>query len=114
MLARYYILPGGWKEGVEVSNNRVTVRQDAWIAKERDSKLSEPPTLWVRGGRVYDYKGDLGTVQEFEEDHESPEKEEDTTAARARRREQGMPPFPFVPNFVPKIAQNPQADELER
>ena len=44
------------------------VTQEAWKVKERPSQLDEPPMFWLRGGRVYDFHGDRGTVSEFEND----------------------------------------------
>ncbi|CAE8712976.1 unnamed protein product, partial [Polarella glacialis] len=73
-------------------------------------QLEEPPMLWIRGGRVYDFHGDRGTVAEFEHDFMTREVEDDAVC-RLRRREQGLMPFPFV--ALPLKQNEDNADESE-
>lgn len=75
--------------------NGVTIDEAAWERKTGTSQYAEPPTLWVRGGRIYDFHGDRGTIAEFENDF-LVRKVEDGATCRTRRRDQGLLPFPFV------------------
>lgn len=87
--------------------NVVMVTQEAWKVKERPSQLDEPPMFWLRGGRVYDFHGDRGTVSEFENDLLIREVEDDGIC-RQRRQKQGLLPFPFLP-----LPQREKAEEQE-
>lgn len=75
--------------------NGLTIDEAAWEQKPGTSQYEESPTLWVRGGRIYDFHGDRGTIAEFENDL-LVRKVEDDAACRTRRRDQGLMPFPFV------------------
>lgn len=76
--------------------NVVIVAEEAWRHKNRESNLTTPPWIWVRGGRVYDFHGDRGTVDEFEHDLLHRQVEDDATV-RNRRRDQGLAPWPLLP-----------------
>ncbi|CAJ1382976.1 unnamed protein product [Effrenium voratum] len=94
-LSQFYGLGEG---GVRLPSdvvNVVVVTEEAWKHKQRESQLEEPPVLWVRGGRVYDFHGDRGTVAEFENDLLSRQVEDDAIC-RQRRQKQGLLPFPFL------------------
>lgn len=94
--------------------NVVIVAQEAWAKRQRESQLDEPPMLWVRGGRVYDFHGDRGTVAEFENDLLQRQVEDDMIC-RQRRREQGLMPFPFVAlPLKSSTAEDPDDFELAR
>jgi len=98
-LARFYGLPGGAAKGVKprvLAPNAVVVDEEAWRRKTRESQMEDPPTMWVRGGRIYDHHGDRGTLDEFEQDFLERQVEDDFTT-RNRRREQGLAPFPHLP-----------------
>jgi len=97
ILVRFYGLPGGQRAVRRKSNisNLVIVEEAAWVQRQRQSQLDEPPMIWVRGGRVYDFHGDRGTLAEFEHDLLTRQVEDDSTC-RQRRKEQGLMPFPFV------------------
>lgn len=96
VLVKFYGLPGGVDRALRVKNNLVVVLDEAWTRREkRASQLTEPPMLWVRGGRVYDFVGDRGTVAEFGNDLLMRQVEDDAIC-RQRRREQGLMPYPFV------------------
>lgn len=94
-LISLYDLPGGILEAAKIHNNKVTVTEWAWNRKSRDSQLQEPPVFWVRGGRVYDFHGDRGTIQEFEADC-CIDGVEEGDVIRSRRKDQGLLPFPFL------------------
>jgi len=91
----FYGLPGGRERALTLRNNLVIVRDEAWAQKKRASQLTEPPMIWVRGNRVYDFLGDRGTVAEFSNDLLERQVEDDTIC-RMRRREQGLMPYPFL------------------
>jgi len=95
VLVKFYDLPAGVDRGLRLKNNVVTVLEHAWVGKRRESQLTEPPMLWVRGGRVYDFHGDRGTVAEFTNDF-LVRGVEDDAICRQRRWEQGLMPFPFL------------------
>lgn len=95
VLVKFYGLPGGVDRGLRLRNNAVIVLDEAWAGRQRSSQLADPPMMWVRGGRVYDFHGDRGTVTEFTNDLLSRQVEDDAVC-RQRRREQGLMPFPFV------------------
>ena len=76
--------------------NVLSVSEEAWRCRERSNSLvEEPPVLWIRGGRVYDFHGDRGTVAEFENDL-LVRRVEDDAICRQRRQKQGLMPFPFA------------------
>ena len=76
--------------------NVLFVSKSAWACRQRrDSQAEEPPVLWIRGGRVYDFHGDRGTVAEFEHDLLVRQVEDDAIC-RQRRQKQGLMPFPFA------------------
>lgn len=113
VLIQFYGLPGGMKAlrfSTHVTN-MVAVEEAPWEQKERSSQLEEAPMLWLRGGRVYDFHGDRGTVAEFENDL-LVRMVEDDNICRQRRREQGLQPFPFV--ALPIRRQAEEAEETER
>jgi len=95
VLVKFYGLAGDRSSAIKFSNNIVIVHEEAWLKKERASQFAEPPMMWVRGGRVYDFHGDRGTVAEFSNDLLMRQVEDDATC-RLRRREQGLLPFPFL------------------
>ena len=76
--------------------NLVTVTPEAWAERQRPGRLLEPPQLWVRGQRVYDFHGDRGTVADFESDLLERQVEDDAIC-RTRRQKQQLLPFPFLP-----------------
>mmetsp|Transcript_21259 Transcript_21259/g.49312 ORF Transcript_21259/g.49312 Transcript_21259/m.49312 type:complete len:472 (+) Transcript_21259:88-1503(+) len=93
----FYRLPadGGKEAPIRYRCNAVMVEEAAWQQRQRESQLEAPPIFWLRGGRVYDFHGDRGTLQEFESDFLVRQVEDDPSC-RLRRREQGLMPFPFV------------------
>lgn len=98
VLVQFYRLPGGRDHAIRFRNNIVNVvvvEESAWARRKRVSQLEEPPMLWVRGGRVYDFHGDRGTVEEFEHDLLTRQVEDDPVC-RQRRQRQGLLPYPFV------------------
>lgn len=77
--------------------NCCAVDVEAWEQRTRhNEEAKEPPYLWLRGGRVYDFQGDRGTVDEVENDLLVCEDLNDENC-RLRRREAGLMPYPFVP-----------------
>lgn len=113
ILVTFYGLPGGVELAIRFRNdvvNLVTILEEAWNQKTRPSPLEEPPLLWVRGGRVYDFHGDRGTLAEFEYDLLTRQVEDDAVS-RNRRRDQGLQPFPFLP-IPPKQAEEPEEGPL--
>jgi len=95
-LVQFYGLPGDREQSIRTKHvNAVMVTDAAWAMRKRSSQLEEPPMMWIRGGRVYDFHGDRGTVAEFEFDLLTRQVEDDAVC-RLRRREQGLMPFPFV------------------
>lgn len=95
VLVNFYGLPGGRERALMLRNNLVIVRDEAWAQKKRSSQLTEPPMIWVRGSRVYDFLGDRGTIAEFSNDLLERQVEDDPIC-RMRRREQGLMPYPFL------------------
>jgi len=113
ILVRFYNLPGGMR-AVRFANgvsNLVIVEEAAWAQRQRQSQLDEPPMLWVRGGRIYDFHGDRGTIAEFENDLLVRQVEDDSIC-RTRRRDQGLMPFPFL--ALPIRRYSDEADEGEK
>jgi len=95
-LFQFYRLPGDREQSIRTKHvNAVMVTDAAWAGRKRDSHCEEPPMMWIRGGRVYDFHGDRGTVAEFEFDLLTRQVEDDAVC-RLRRREQGLMPFPFA------------------
>lgn len=97
-LVKFYGLPGGAGRAARLrpnTANLVFVDERAWAERQRRGQLDEPPMMWIRGGRVYDFHGDRGTLEEFEHDLLVRQVEEGP-GIRDRRREQGLMPFPFV------------------
>lgn len=93
---QFYGLPKAVDDSITVKSNIVIVADGSWIARQRIETMYEvPPVLWTRGGRVYDFHGDRGTVQEFESDF-LVRGVEDDSVCRNRRREQGLQPCPFA------------------
>jgi len=90
--------------------NSVMVDIAAWTARRRDSQLEAPPMFWLRGGRIYDFHGDRGTLAEFEHDF-LVRKVEDDSVCRMRRREQGLMPFPFVAAPLTQKDEEDDADD---
>ena len=92
--------------------NVLIVSQEAWRCRERrDSQAEEPPVLWIRGGRVYDFHGDRGTVAEFENDLLVRQVEDDAIC-RQRRQKQGLMPFPFAALPIKeKVVEEPDDPE---
>jgi len=94
---------------VGIARNEKTENEEAPDSRYR---LECPKILWIRGGRVYDYFGDLGLVEEFIK--------EDTPwqTLRSKRRDLGYLPFPFLP--IPISERNDDGmvmkykDELNR
>lgn len=74
------------------SHNSVTCPEEA-VRKCGKHVLGDNSevTLWLRGGRVYDYVGDLGSLAEFC-DADNP-----WQSNRSNRRILGYYPFPFLP-----------------
>lgn len=98
VLVRFYGLPGGPEVAIKPRGtilNKVAVVESAWSQRKRTSQLDEPPVIFVRGGRVYDFHGDRGTLTEFEHDLLTRQVEDDAVC-RTRRMKQGLMPFPFV------------------
>jgi len=98
VLVRFYGLPKETGQPVRFNHsavNMVIIDAFAWAHKTRQSQLQDPPVLWVRGGRIYDFHGDRGTLAEFEHDLLVRQVEDDSIC-RSRRREQGLMPFPFL------------------
>lgn len=98
ILAKFYGIPGGAERSIRVKRglaNAVIVDDDAWAKRTRESQLEDAPTVWLRGGRIYDFHGDRGTVQEYEHDLLIRQVEDDEIC-RVRRRDQGLMPYPFV------------------
>jgi hypothetical protein len=98
ILGEFYGLPAALGGAWRLKNptiNAITIDDASWERRERKGNLGMPPTFWVRGGRVYDYQGDRGTVAEFEEDLLVRQVEDDS-ACRQRRQKQGLLPFPFL------------------
>lgn len=95
VLVKFYGLHGGRERALRLKNNLVIVRDEAWAGKKRASQLTEPPIVWVRGSRVYDFLGDRGTIAEFSHDLLQRQVEDDAIC-RMRRREQGLMPYPFL------------------
>jgi len=91
----------GLSEGVTCKNNAVTICGVAWAGRSQGAPTHDPPTFWLRGGRVYDFHGDRGTVAEFEDDLLIRGVEDDVVC-RSRRKTQGLMPFPFVPLPLPQ------------
>lgn len=109
-VARFYKLPGEVQHAVKFKQklcNAVVVDESAWAKRERSSQHEEPVMLWIRGGRVYDFHGDRGTLEEFEHDFLTRQVEDDDIC-RQRRREQGLMPFPFV---AMPLKQNQDTEE---
>lgn len=75
------------------SLNTVSIMPDGVPSDKPDTRTraSCPKTLWLRGGRVYDYFGDLGTIAEFISESTP------WQTLRSRRRDLGLQPFPFLP-----------------
>jgi len=109
-LVKFYGLPGGMERAVRLKYNAVIVNNEAWARRHRESNLEVAPTIWVRGGRTYDFHGDRGTIDEFEHDLLGRQVEDDSVC-RGRRREQGLMPFPFVAVPIPRREEDP--DERE-
>ncbi|CAK0859853.1 unnamed protein product [Prorocentrum cordatum] len=111
-LVKFYGLSGGASRATRLRPNvanLVLVDERAWAERQRRGQLDEPPMMWIRGGRVYDFHGDRGTLEEFEHDMLVRQVEDDP-GIRDRRREQGLMPFPFV--AVPlKGHWDPEAEE---
>jgi len=95
VLVKFYGLPGGRECALRLKNNLIIVRDEAWAGRKRASQFTEPPLIWVRGGRVYDFHGDRGTIAEFSNDLLMRQVEDDAIC-RMRRRDQGLMPYPFV------------------
>lgn len=114
-LARFYGLPGDAAVAVKLrppALNSVVVDDEAWKKKTRPSELEDPPAVWVRGNRVYDFHGDRGTVDEFE--HDLLERRvEDDFAMRNRRREQNLAPFPHLPLPLRRPLDDDDYDDAE-
>lgn len=108
-LVKFYALPGGMRHALRLKGNLIAVLDEAWAQKHRESRLTEPPTMWVRGGRVYDFHGDRGTVAEFLNDFLVRQVEDDAIC-RQRRREQGLLPYPFV---AAPLKRDPDGEEPE-
>jgi hypothetical protein len=89
--------------------NRVAVEGSAWSKRKRESQLEEPPVMFVRGGRVYDFHGDRGTLAEFEHDLLTRQVEDDVVC-RTRRMKQGLMPFPFVALPLKQITEDQAED----
>lgn len=70
ILTKFYGWPAGLKDAIRRSRtvaNLLSVSEEAWMQRHnKEGPWGEPPTIWVRGGRVYDLRGDRGTVAEFE------------------------------------------------
>lgn len=99
VLVGFYGIPGEVVEAVRAASkvtNVVVVNESAWAQRTRESQLEEPPWMWVRGGRIYDFKGDRGTLAEFEHDLLTRQVEDDSIC-RTRRLKQGLMPLPFLP-----------------
>jgi len=75
------------------SLNAVSIMPDGVASDKPDTRSRSicPKTLWLRGGRVYDYFGDLGTISEFISEPTP------WQTLRSRRRDLGLQPFPFLP-----------------
>eukprot|EP00746_Dinoflagellata_sp_MGD_P084802 gnl/MRDRNA2_/MRDRNA2_33624_c0_seq1.p1 gnl/MRDRNA2_/MRDRNA2_33624_c0~~gnl/MRDRNA2_/MRDRNA2_33624_c0_seq1.p1 ORF type:complete len:519 (+),score=100.35 gnl/MRDRNA2_/MRDRNA2_33624_c0_seq1:3-1559(+) len=98
-LSQFYGLPDkDCKTNFNVMyGNCCAVDDEAWCQRTRNVGVAkEPPHLWIRGGRVYDFYGDRGTIEEVENDLLVREVE-DIENCRLRRKEQGLMPYPFVP-----------------
>lgn len=95
VIVKFYGLFGGIARSLRLKNNTVAVQDEAWAGRQRESQLTDPPIFWVRGGRVYDFHGDRGTVAEFSQDLLERQVEDDAIC-RQRRQKQGLMPFPFV------------------
>lgn len=114
-LVQFYGLPGGREHAIRFTNNIVNVVvvcESAWAGRKRASQLEEPPMLWVRGGRVYDFHGDRGMVEEFEHDLLTRQVEDDPVC-RQRRQRQGLLPFPFVALPIRERGGEEHPDEKE-
>jgi len=112
VLVQFYGLPGGPEVAIKPRGsmaNMVAVEESAWSKRKRESQLEEPPVMFVRGGRVYDFHGDRGTLAEFEHDLLTRQVEDDTVC-RTRRLEQGLMPFPFKALPLKQNTED-QADE---
>jgi len=95
-LVKFYGLPGAGAVRLKPNTaNLVFVDERAWAERQRRGQLDEPPMMWIRGGRVYDFHGDRGTLEEVEHDLLVRQVEDDP-GIRDRRRAQGLMPFPFV------------------
>jgi hypothetical protein len=92
---KFYGLVDTVDRSVRFRYNAAIITDEAWAKKTRQSQLEGPPMLWVRGGRVYDFHGDRGTVAEFSNDLLGRQVEDDAIC-RLRRRDQGLLPFPFL------------------
>eukprot|EP00930_Biecheleria_cincta_P093657 TRINITY_DN8410_c0_g1_i2.p1 TRINITY_DN8410_c0_g1~~TRINITY_DN8410_c0_g1_i2.p1 ORF type:complete len:503 (+),score=106.79 TRINITY_DN8410_c0_g1_i2:87-1595(+) len=115
VLVQFYRLPGGRDHAIRFKNNVVNVvvvEESAWAGRKRVSQLEEPPMIWVRGGRVYDFHGDRGTVEEFEHDLLTRQVEDDPLC-RQRRQRQGLLPFPFVALPMRERSAEEHADDKE-
>lgn len=113
VLAKFYGLPGDWEQAVRLRYNAAVVTDHAWKARRRrDSQVQNPPMVWLRGGRVYDFKGDRGTLAEFEQDLLVRQVEDDA-ACRQRRKEQGLLPFPFVALPMRRGDEDDEADGVD-
>lgn len=98
-LTKFYGLPGVVEDPAKYRRgpvNVVTVDDASWARRSKqETQLLAAPMLFVRGGRVYDFRGDRGTVAEFEHDLLVRHVEDDDIC-RQRRRKQGLLPFPFA------------------
>lgn len=109
VLFKFYGLPDTMDRSVRFRYNAAIITDEAWAKKTRQSQIEEPPMMWVRGGRVYDFHGDRGTVAEFSNDLLGRQVEDDAIC-RQRRRDQGLLPFPFL--ALP-IKRNEDPEEAE-
>lgn len=116
ILCKFYGFPGSVADAVSVKCNVITINEAAWTGRQRqETSYGDPPMFWVRGDRaatgglrVYDFRGDRGTVQEFENDFIVRRVEDDSTI-RMRRRDQGMLCMPFLP--LPVRREEPADDD---
>jgi len=108
----FYGLPNRQDEApaIRLRCNAVVVDTAAWSARKQESQLEAPPMIWLRGGRIYDFHGDRGTLAEFEHDF-LVRKVEDDVICRMRRREQGLMPFPFVAAPLTQKDEEDDADD---
>mmetsp|Transcript_76894 Transcript_76894/g.135465 ORF Transcript_76894/g.135465 Transcript_76894/m.135465 type:complete len:519 (-) Transcript_76894:57-1613(-) len=117
VLVQFYGLKGDREECVRTKHsigivNLVFITEAAWANRKRESQFEEPPMMWIRGGRVYDFHGDRGTIAEFEHDLLTRQVEDDAVC-RLRRREQGLMPFPFVAIPLKEKNAEDEPDEAE-